>query len=537
MSHPRHRLEKRDSKSRRIHGPSGLPQTLLDLLPDRLARLTLTYALVYALAVLTGEGVRRGFGAEIPAWHAGHMIALVFVLLALLAWRLVRSGRVPQKRLVGLGLVFMVVGSLGIGLATHSPEMYWYFVEQGAQPALLGVTWIAVWVLIYPLVVPSPPRHTLVAALVSANMGLAALGFWLLIGDLPSPPAEFLLALVIPNYICVMMSFMASHTLYSLGSDLGAAREMGSYRLERQLGAGGMGEVWLANHRLLARPAAIKLIRRDESEGLDGTAMKRFEMEAQATAALSSPHTVQLYDFGTSEDGTFYYVMELLEGLDLEALVERFGPVPAERAVHLLRGICLSLCEAHERGLIHRDIKPANIYACRLGLESDFIKVLDFGLVKTQNRSQDMTRLTVGAMAIGTPSFLAPEQATGAPVDGRTDLYALGCVAFWLLSGRLVFRGENQLQTLLKHVQETPPAPSQWSELEIPAELDELVLRCLEKDPGRRPASAREMLAALEAIPLRKIWNEQRANAWWDQHHPREEHSAATSLERAGGSA
>ena len=287
---------------------------------------------------------------------------------------------------------------------------------------------------------------------------------------------------------------MAARVVYRLGTELTHARELGSYRLVERLGEGGMGEVWRAEHHLLARPAAIKLIRTsDDAESPEARELgARFEREAQVTSALRSPHTIQLYDFGIADDGAFYYVMELLDGFDLQVLVERFGPVPVDRAVHLLIQACDSSSEAHERGLIHRDIKPANIYVCRYGREVDFIKVLDFGLVKPADAEQSATELDSAAHAAhGTPAFMPPEQALGnRTVDGRADLYALGCVAYWLVTGKPVFQGSTPIDTIVKHVSAAPDPPSRHSRMDVPPEFDALVLECLSKDPDQRLPTA-----------------------------------------------
>jgi serine/threonine protein kinase len=232
---------------------------------------------------------------------------------------------------------------------------------------------------------------------------------------------------------------------------------------------------------------------------------------------------VQLYDFGATEDGRLYYVMELLDGLDLDTLVRQYGPVPAERVVHILRQVCSSLLDAHGNGLVHRDIKPANVVISRAGTTFDFVKVLDFGLVKldtARSGDDDAARLTAESSTSGTPAFMAPEVVLGAAVtDHRVDLYALGCVGYWLLTGKLVFEG-NAMQMMVHHAQTAPTRPSLRVELLIPAQLEELLMECLEKDPARRPSSAEVVSARLNAVPLASAWTAERAEQWWAMHRP-----------------
>jgi serine/threonine-protein kinase len=248
--------------------------------------------------------------------------------------------------------------------------------------------------------------------------------------------------------------------------------------------------------------------------------VRRFQREAQVTAGLRSPHTVQLYDFGVNESGSFYYVMELLYGLDLHRLVTRFGPQPAERVIMLLRQACRSLAEAHERGLVHRDIKPANLFVTTMGLEYDYVKVLDFGIVKNQP-GQDATILSDQGILQGTPAFMAPELvAEEGGVDLRTDLYSLACAAYWALTGQLLFQASSAAQMLLHHVHTPPMPPSAVSELPIPGELEDILMACLEKDPAKRPASASVLDSALGRVPSPRPWTEERARAWWQTHAP-----------------
>jgi len=323
------------------------------------------------------------------------------------------------------------------------------------------------------------------------------------------------------NYFFVqascLLSLILSHMVWSAQQE---ARRLGSYQLEDLLGQGGMGEVWRARHRLLARSAAIKLVRSDtlgEDRDSRARALARFEREAQTTASLRSPHTIDLYDFGVSDSGTFYCVMELLDGCDAAVLVERFGPMPPERVVHLLRQVCDSLGEAHAAGLVHRDVKPSNIYVCQYGRAVDFVKVLDFGLVKpmAEGRSDLTGEHPIG----GTPGYMSPEQVRGdRALDARADIYAVGCVAYRLLTGRHVFEGRNAMQMMVAHVHGTPEPPSRYASEHVPPELDALILACLAKQPADRPQTADALAAAFARIPLGQPWTDQRARDWWQEH-------------------
>jgi DNA-binding NtrC family response regulator len=312
---------------------------------------------------------------------------------------------------------------------------------------------------------------------------------------------------------------------------------VGSYSLIEPIGSGGMGEVWLARHQLLARPAAVKIVR-EASVGFaeDAQALRqRFAREAQATAQLQSPHTVQLFDFGMTETGSFYYVMERLRGMDLQRMVERHGPLPPERVVFLLKQVCLSLSEAHALGLVHRDIKPANLFVCRLGQEYDFLKVLDFGVVSREG-PVSMAPLTAAGLVLGTPAFLAPELVSGqGPFDRRADIYGLGCVTYWLLTGRPPFEGSDAM-SLLKHHSDTIPAPpSTIAKKAIADDLDALVLECLSKDPSLRPGSADDLWMRLDELSIAHAWDQPRARAWWQQSEPEVVGEARESSDRSIG--
>ena len=296
---------------------------------------------------------------------------------------------------------------------------------------------------------------------------------------------------------------------------------VGSYTLIERVGAGGMGEVWLARHQLLARPAAVKIVH-EAALGIaenPSAARQRFAREAHVTAELQSPHTVSLYDFGITDAGSFYYVMEHLRGIDLQRMVERYGPLPAERVVFLLKQACLSLSEAHALGLVHRDIKPGNLFVCRLGQQFDFLKVLDFGVVSRRGRGA-AAPITEAGLLLGTPAYLAPELVGQGQFDGRVDIYSLGCVAFWLLTGRPPFEGADAMAVLMQHSSAMPSPPSEVSERPIPKDLDALVVECLSKDPRDRPADAERLASRLDGLSVAGWWTQQKARAWWAIHEP-----------------
>ncbi|MGE0711507.1 MAG: serine/threonine-protein kinase [Planctomycetota bacterium] len=296
-----------------------------------------------------------------------------------------------------------------------------------------------------------------------------------------------------------------------------AGYQVGNYRLQRRIGAGAMGEVWLAHHELLERPAAVKLMKPGLAAAGDDAPIQRFLREARATGSLESPNTVRLYDFGVTPQGVFYYVMERLRGVDLYRLVLEDGPLEPARAIHFVDQACGALAEAHGVGLVHRDVKPANIHACELGIDADVVKVLDFGLVRDLgNRDVDIT----GGRMIGSPAFVSPEGCRGES-DPRGDLYSLGCTLYFLLTSRFVFDAETLVDMVDAHLHQPARPPSRAAPWPLPPGLDELVLELLEKDVARRPASAREVRQRLRAIPLEEPWTHALAEQWWELNRAR----------------
>jgi hypothetical protein len=444
-------------------------------------------------------------------------LCVVFISVGCMV--VLRQGWLSKERLLDLAMAFQVTIAFACGLfeaaAYKDPNM-----------VVIGHSGIAVWMMICGLLMPTAPLRALVSALLCLLMWPLAYWIDLQIFHYQPMPVSRLLVWVLPLVIVAIWMYVLNNRVISFYVRQQRAEDVGSYILDTRLGRGGMGEVWKARHKTLARAAAVKLIRSEVLQSSTGrqenVLRRRFEREAQVTASLSSPHTVALYDFGQAQDGSFYYVMELLEGIDLQSLVDRFGPLDPGRVVHVLYQACQSLEEAHRAGLVHRDIKPRNILLCKLGLEFDFTKILDFGLVKTLHRDDpERTLTTMEGVTTGTPAYLPPEVAMGnRDIDGRADLYSLGCTAYFLLTGRTVFEEKTPTAFAIAHVQTPPPSMRERTELPIPAGLEALVMQLLEKDPVNRIPSAQELARRLRALRDVPEWCPEQAARWWETNLP-----------------
>ncbi len=495
---------------------SRLPIDLLDDVSHRLQFLCLLLVVVLVAGAVVTE--LTNFVDDPAVYYTTDAIAL---LSCLVVFFLARSGKVSATRLLDIGLVFQVIVAAAIAISFVPAT--WF------ETTRLGVAWspIAVWVVIYPIIVPNTTKHTFIASVVAASTEPITMLVMSRAGYGSLPDLNVVLRQLWPNVVAIGFAVMISRVVYRLGEKLSKARSMGSYHMVELLGHGGMGEVWKATHRMLARDAAVKLIHPDLLGAVDEKGvhimLKRFEREAQATAALRSPHTVELYDFGIARDGTFYYVMELLDGLDLQTMVFDYGIQPAERVVMLLRQACHSLFEAHRGGLVHRDIKPANIFVCRYGADLDFVKVLDFGIVKQVevDEKKDSQLTQVGVIS-GTPAFMAPEMASGeGEIDGRADIYALGCVAYWLLTAQMVFEKPSALGMIVAHTNEKPMPISGRTQVPVPEPLERVIMQCLAKRPEDRPQSTMELSLMLAELNLESQWTAERAGQWWEEHEER----------------
>ncbi len=442
-------------------------------------------------------------------------LGLVFLSLGFLV--VLRAGWVSKEMLLDVGTAFRVVVAFAIGV-------YETGMPITADTPVRGLSGVAVWMVFTGFLLPNSP---LKAGLAAAGSVVAwPLAYWvnLQVHGFEPAPMNRLFVWMFPIVIMAVWSCVINARTIRMEMSKQKAEDLGSYQLDFMIGRGGMGEVWRARHKMLARDAAIKLIRPEMLAGVSGRqeqiARRRFELEAQATASLRSPHTVALFDFGQTKDRAFYYVMELLDGVDLQTLVERYGPLAESRVVKILVEVCESLEEAHRHGLVHRDIKPKNILLCRLGLQYDFVKVLDFGLVKSLQGS-DMSLMTLDGTATGTPAYLSPEVAMGeAKIDGRADLYSLGCVAYFLLTGQMVFNETNPTALALAHVQKAPVPLRDRTELKISEGLEAIVLKLLEKDPANRPRSAQELSRLLRSLVDIPRWSKEQAMEWWQTNLP-----------------
>ncbi len=462
-----------------------------------------------------------------PVWVLGFHTFTTIALIGVSIW-LARVKNLSQFCLVSAEAVIFGLPALFFGV-TH----YYELVLEVQNFALISTMPTSSWVILifaYAFFLPNSWRRVLSVVLAMAALPIiATICAIILHPDVrtaifydPSSTIEMLLVLAATIFAAVSGVRMIN----SLRSEASEAKQLGRYRLKEKIGSGGMGDVFLAEHMLMKRPCAIKVIRPEKAG--DPRALARFEREVQATAQLAHWNSIYIYDYGRTDDGTFFYVMEYLTGMSVQEIVKKRGPMSPGRAVYLLRQICEALTEAHDQNLIHRDIKPANIIVTELGGAFDIAKLLDFGLVKPllPAINNEDTDLTQAGSVTGSPLYMSPEQALGEQdTDQRTDLYSLGGVAFYMLAGRPPFDSGSSMRTMMAHVSEPPVAPS-IARLQsiyaplletkpISPELDQVVLKCLAKSPEERFQTTRELADALEALPEVNHWNAKKAMAWW----------------------
>ena len=436
------------------------------------------------------------------------MLGLAAAMLCRRCTFTTRVLRVAEAVVFGMPASFLV-------LAQYHHIRY-FALENGVPPNPIG-PWL-LFIFTYSIFIPNTWQRAAVANSLLAVAPLLTIG---LVAVLGGPAAEVIarnLADVVEiglgMTVATVSAVVGVNTIGTLRREVFEARQMGHYRLRQLIGSGGMGDVYLAEHQMLKRPCALKIIRPEKAG--DPDVLARFEREVRTTARLSHWNNIDVFDYGRAADGTFYYVMEFLPGLNLREVVERFGPMPPARAIHLLRQTCAALAEAHQLNLIHRDIKPANIFAAMRGGMYDVAKLLDFGLAKSIV-DLDSSKLTQEGAITGSPYFMAPEQATGdSEPDERTDIYALGAVAYFILTGKPLFDADRPIKIIIAHAHETPVPPSTHC-ADVPADLERIIMRCLEKAPEARFQSADQLAAALDVCDGADSWTQQDAERWWQQ--------------------
>jgi serine/threonine-protein kinase len=493
-----------------------------------------TYAgIAFVLAVLRNAEVL--FRYWVYAWPC-FVVFPASALLALFLW-LPRPLPLPKLRMVELILFGLVLGQLAWELScdlflspqfpgaarwTRTTEEEIYFLNMHSSYTCLP---FFILIVSYATLIPSGWRRCTLVVGVMAVTPLtisSAACLWAM-----ALPSVFALVYILPMgmilAIAVAVAAYGTHRIEQLRQEAAEARKLGQYQLKVRLGAGGMGEVYLAEHVLLKQPCALKLIRPERAG--DPATLRRFEREVQATARLKHWNTVQIFDYGHTADGTFYYVMEYLPGPTLEQVVKQHGPLPTGRTVNLLCQACLALREAHALGLIHRDIKPANMLLCNRGGVADLVKLLDFGLVKTIGLTGPEEGLTQEGSITGTPAYMSPEQASCRELDFRTDIYSLGAVAYFLLTGQPPFQRDKAMQLLVAHIHEPVPPPTELRP-DIPADVQAVVLRCLAKEPAQRYAEVRALHDALAACVCAGDWTQEMAAQWWQTQERAEDQAA-----------
>jgi serine/threonine-protein kinase len=437
--------------------------------------------------------------------------------------RCLRGSVLRGMELLLFGTIGLYFGWTQFMMLSKAPFLDWARTDPAAQASAANTAvsssamrWFFLIVL-YGVFIPNTwKRAAVLTGLAALTPVTLTLGLGLSNAGLRPYLLTPLLVMSLVLSAAVAIAVFGSHRIQYLEEEASQARKLGQYRLHDRLGTGGMGEVYLAEHTLLRRPCAIKVIHPDRAA--DPTQLSRFEREVRAMATLTHWNTVEVFDYGHTEDGTFYYVMEYLPGQNLEKLVLGNGPLPPGRVVQLLRQVCRALREAHATGLLHRDIKPSNIIACERGGTPDVVKLLDFGLVHGHGLEAEAAKLTMQGTILGSPPYMSPEQSRGrSDLDRRSDIYSVGGVAYFLLTGRPPFVRETVMELLIAHASERVAPPRDYRP-DIPADLEAVVLRCLEKEPEKRYPTADALEKALAACACAKDWTEEMAAAWWREH-------------------
>jgi serine/threonine-protein kinase len=498
-------------------------QALLQLRLRAAALMMLIGFGVFLIRHVVGVLTRETFYPALLVFHV--LVVFVVTFSAAVLWRRravsMRALRLWELVIFGLPAAFFLMLQFHVTL---------YAAARGFMPP--PVPFWLVLILTYGNFIPNTwQRAAIVIGAVAIAPVVLVAGMMLAYPDVasvrsmlvayPQVAGEMTVMGIVQQALVLLVAAVAAvygtHLINTLRREVFEAKRLGQYRLIKALGAGAMGDVYLAEHLMLKRPCAIKLIHPNQAG--DPQVLARFEREVRMTAKLSHWNTVEIYDYGRTDDGTFFYVMEYLPGLSLEDLLQRHGPLPAERVIHLLRQTCQGLREAHANGLIHRDIKPANVFAAQRGGLYDVVKLLDFGIVKPVAETLS-ARLTQEGSVCGTPLYMSPEQARGLhDVDARSDIYSLGTVAYALLTGRPPFDGKNPMEVMIAHARDEVAPPSKHR-ADVPADLERVILRCLAKNTEDRFQDAESLEQALAECAAADQWTQAQAARWWHENDP-----------------
>jgi serine/threonine-protein kinase len=457
-------------------------------------------------------------------------VSLCALLLARSTWSL-RSLRVVELGMVTMFAIYIswaqLVAWTGSRFVVEGSSSIEPFVVRQAVDSMAG-RWVAV-IVGFSTLVPETWRRN--AALVAA-LALTAIGVtgYMSVADPAYAPHRVPMLSLMGFWMLIAgtIGIFGSYKLSELRKQVDEARSLGQYQLVRRIGSGAMGEVHLAEHLMLKQPCAIKLIRPELAA--DTAVMRRFEREVRVVSQLKHLNTVQIYDYGYADDGTFYYAMEYLPGLTLQQLVQRYGPIPPARAIYFLRQVCGALGEAHARHLLHRDIKPANVIACERGGVFDVAKLLDFGVASRFGLDTHADTLTRDGALVGTPAYMSPEQIRGdSALDARSDIYSVGAVGYFLVTGHPPFERSTAVQVLMAHVHDQP-APASSLHPDVPADLEAALMRCLAKAPVDRFPDAESLEQALSRCDAAAVWTPAAAKAWWQIHDAADAAGAVTPL-------
>lgn len=498
-----------------IGSQNSLTSETQKLLHHRLTITTLLLFFGFVVSLIVESFFLAGLRSSAEFVRLWSEVALT-TIMGFVSWRLLIG---CPHFLRNLRLVeFLVFASASWILALNS----WVVLDKGGAAesvAALSGPWLAL-VFTYALFIPNHWRRALsgIATMAFAPLLLALLAGFFSTGlsPLAGMSAEYthgLVNLALLSGFSTVAATWGVYTIGSLRSEAYSAKQFGHYRLSLKLGTGGMGDVYVAEHLLLKRPCAIKVIKPHQSN--DPKMLERFEREVRSTAKLTHWNTVAIYDYGRAEDGTFFYVMEYLPGLNLSQIVKMFGPLPAGRVIHLLVQICDALAEAHHHGMVHRDLKPANIFASKRGSKYDVAKLLDFGLVRRNLRREGQSASP--SAAVGSPLYMSPEQAIGRPMDHRSDIYSLGVTAYFLLTGQPPFRYSEPMKVLRAHAKKSPPSFESIG-VDVPSDLAQVIMNCLSKSPDDRYTDVESLRQALLRCSTSGEWTWLHAAQWWKLH-------------------